>query len=544
MNLVSGLKWSDGSALNATDLEWSLLYGNSTGYFAPYLSSVKVLNTTAVTVTVSSPQPNWLANMENIFVVPHENFGSVALDNISSYTAFTNIVGAGPYILPSYTSGTNPLIMVPNPYYYGGNSQYYSQIAVHIFSSLQSMESAMLAGQINIMWFGGSGQDAQPFQNVAGISVYEFVQTDSYQILNLNYLKAPLNNVDFRQALAYATDRDAISNTVNGPGYNLVNYGGGPTVAPGENTYAVNDTIAKQMFLAAGLKYSGSTLEYANGTQVTLTIQVPTGEPTSANVATLVAQEWANLGINVLTDTTEATSLYADFGTGNWQIASLQEDGTTGTPIRYQDQLQSSDLFLTALAATPGTPATADQYVTSQIGQLILQQTEVPTGSAAFNNLTAQITPLVADQVVMIPFYTSTNINVYSSNINFGSNSTNPNDATGIYNYQTNVQEPYEASTFYFASPLAAGSSTTTTTSSTATTSTSATTSTVMTTSTSSTTVPSTSTTTASSTASSSALSGYVFPVLAIAAVVIAATGLLASSKRRGPRPTLGTHPI
>ncbi|MDA4112759.1 MAG: ABC transporter substrate-binding protein [Thaumarchaeota archaeon] len=541
MNLMSGLKWSDGSPLNATDLQWSLIDGNATGYFSPYLTSVKVLNSTAVTAIVPYSQPNWLENMENIFIVPHESF-NVPLSSLASFTDFTNIVGAGPYILPSYTAGTNPLLMVPNQYYYLGNNQYYAQVAVHIFSSLTSMESAMLAGQIDIMWYGGTGQSTGPFNGANGIGVYVRPTPANYQILNLNYLKAPLNTVAFRQGLAYATDRNAISQTVNGPGYTLINYGGGPSVASGENTYSFNTTLAKQMFVQAGMKYSsGGQLQYTNGTQVTLTIEVPTGEPDSANIASLAAQQWANVGIHVLTDTVEATSLYAAFGSGAWQIASLQEDGTTGNPIRYTDQLQSSGLSITTVAATPGTPATAGQFVTRQIGNLILNQSLVPTGSTAYNAITDQLTPLVANQVVMIPLYTESAITVYNNKISFGTNATDPNQSTGIYNYQTDVQAPYADTTFYYVHPLSAGTSTTTssatTTSSSKTGSTGSSTTTITTTTTATvTTTPSTT----SSSSSSTSLSNYIFPVVAITALVLAVTGILASSKRRSQEFKLG----
>jgi len=366
----------------------------------------------------------------------------------------------------------------------------------------------------------------------------------NYQILNLNYLKAPLNTVAFRQGLAYATDRNALSQTVNGPGYTLINYGGGPTVASGENTYPFNATLAKQLFVQAGMMYSsGGQLEYANGTQVTLTIEVPTGEPDSANIASLAAQQWANVGIHVLTDTTEATSLYAAFGSGAWQIASLQEDGTTGNPIRYTDQLQSSGLTISTVAATPGTPATAGQFVTRQIGDLILNQSLVPTGSVPYNAITAQVTPLVAQQVVMIPLYTESAITVYNNKISFGTNATDPNQSTGIYNYQTDVQAPYTDTAFYFMRPLSAATSSTTTSTTTISSSntgssTTTTTSTITTTTTS--TITTTSSTT-SSTSSSSSLSNYIFPMVAITAIVLAVTGVLASSKRRSQEFRLGT---
>ncbi|MFI5419586.1 MAG: ABC transporter substrate-binding protein [Nitrososphaerales archaeon] len=528
MNLMSGLKWSDGSPLNATDLAGSLLDGNATGYFAPYLTSVKIVNSTAVTATVSIPQPNWLENMENIFIVPYENFGKIPLSSIANYTAFTNIVAAGPYILPSYTAGTNPLIMVPNQYFHLGNNQYYSQVIVHIFQNLQSMSSAMLAGQIDIMWYAGTAQSTTPY-NVSGISVFLWTHTQGYQILNLNYLKAPLNNDSFRQGLAYATDRNAIATTVNGPGFSLITYGGGPTVQPGENTYPYNTTAAIAMFQKAGLTESNGKLQYSNGTQVSLTIQIPTGEPDSQNIATIVGQQWAKVGINVVSQVTDATTLYADFGTGAWSIASIQEDGITGRPIRYSDQLQSSGLTITTEAATPGAVATANQYVTPQIGQLIINQSLVPTGSSQFDALTAQITPLVAQQVVSIPFYTSPEIVIYKSSISFGTNTTDPNQATGIYSYQTDVQEPYDATTFYYAHPLA-GSTSASSSSVQSTISASGVSSSAAQSTTSTSAVASTSSTSSSS--STSISSSYLL-VLGVVLVVLASSVVLAFSRKR-----------
>ena len=88
----------------------------------------------------------------------------------------------------------------------------------------------MLAGRINIMWYSGTTQSTSAFNSSRSISIFEFTATDEYQILNLNYLKAPLNNVSFREGLTYATDRNALSLTVNGR-ILADNYGGAPTVA-------------------------------------------------------------------------------------------------------------------------------------------------------------------------------------------------------------------------------------------------------------------------------------------------------------------------
>jgi peptide/nickel transport system substrate-binding protein len=574
LNLLPGLKWSNGSPLNATDLSVSLADANATGYFVPTLTSIKIVNATAVTFTEPTSQPNLIASdLPNVFIVPAANFAHVAGGNISSYTAFTNIIGAGPYILPSYTAGTNPLIMVPNPYYYQGNQQYYSQIAVHIYSSLQAMESAMLSGAINIMWTSGTAQDLTPFTSASGISSYSFPVTDEYETIPLNYQVAPLNNQDFRQGLAYATNRSAIAATVYGAGSTLISYGLGNSPAPGEQEYATNITAAEQLFVKAGLKEVGSQLQYSNGTQVSLTIQFPSGDPDSQNVATLLSQQWAKVGIQLNTQLTDATTLYARFASGAWQVAAFTEDGISyDSCCHFIDTLQSSGGVGELSLASPGPTTKASDYITSQLGELIDNWTVSTIGSSQANALALQIEPLVAQQVPVIPLYTQADLTIYSSNLYFGVlNKADAAASTGIYQYQNVVQQPYAPSTFYVARPLSAASnftvsssgSTTASTNSTAvssssspsvsttatnstavssssspsvstTTTTAVSTSSASVTSTTTTTAVSTSTSSSSSTASSStALNSSIFPVVTIAALAIAVGAVVTASRRR-----------
>ncbi len=131
----------------------------------------------------------------------------------------------------------------------------------------------------------------------------------------------------------------------------------------------------------------------------------------------------------------------------------------------------------------------------------------------------------------MIPLYTDANIVPHNKNIFFGANATDPNQATGIYSYQTDVQNPYDASTFYLARPLNAGNGSSSTSSAGSSNSTSAS----FSTSASQTSASQSSSTQASTTSSSSstAVSGSYLWVLAVALVVMLASGAFAYTRKR-----------
>jgi ABC-type transport system substrate-binding protein len=531
-----------------------------------------------------------LLNLVNFFMVPASAFQSHESD-INSYTAFDQLKCNGPYCLSApYTQGQNPILFSPNPYFYLGNNQYYGQVAMHIYQNLQSTEAALLAGQIDIMWTPGTGNDAQPFLSKPGIGVYSFVAGGtSFEIVTENYQTsgAPFNNQAFRQGLAYGTDRNAIAQTMYGPGYTLVPYGLGLNVTAGEQTYPYNITAAKAMFAQAGMHYNGANLVYANGTQVTVNIKFGSGEVQSQNVATLLAAQWIKLGINAQPQLVEDTTLYSQIATGNFQLYVAQE-GVDAEKACCKYMADAAGGTALQILELQGPPRSQDpsHYITPQIGQLMLQWYVTPLGSPQQAALSAQIQPLVAAQAAEIPLYVSTYLTLYNNKISFGDNSSsNPDNWTGIYATQNVVQQATYWSTWYDAKPASlvtnsttatssAGSQTNTngsvstssgvttssantttatsqtlTTSNQTSTSVSTTTSSVATTSTAgpgtssavTTTTPTSTTTTTQQTSGSSglAISPSIFVVLAIATTIIAVAGIWTMSRRQRPNRTV-----
>lgn len=516
-NLISNLKWSNGSPLNATDLAESFVVANYTQNFVPYLSNISVVNSTAVSVTLPQSQPNFPEQLENLFIVPNSVYSQVPLGNISSFTNFNDILGAGPYVINNYTRGTNPLIMTPNPYYYLGKP-YYDEVVINIYSSAQAYTAALLAGQLDAQWFGGTGEELAAYQNLSGYSSSVTPLAYAMEPIMLNWLSAPLNNQSFRQALAYSTNRTAIASAVYGPGYILQTYGMYQTLTSGEPTYNPNATMAAQLFEQAGLTKSNGAWTFANGTKVSLTISFPSVDTNAQNIATLLAQQWTAAGLQATPSSAEQATFYSSLVSNSWQVAIAQDYGPSYLSCcNFLQTLPSAGAK--SFLALNGTT----QWITPQIGQLASQFEVLPVASTQAQTLAQQIAGLVAQQVPVIPMYEGSSITIYNNHLYWGSQA----NQTGIFSYQTDTQNPYYAQALFLVRPLSTSNVTTTVTSSTSSSSVPA----------SSSTVTSTSAVVSSSTSSSSTSLVVISAVVVVVIVVVAALALVYSRRGKQVKP-------
>jgi ABC-type transport system substrate-binding protein len=520
-NLMSNLKWSNGSPLNASDLAESFVLANITQEFTPVLSAINTVNSTAVTVTMAQSQPNFPEQLENLFIIPNSTFSQVPIANISSFTNFNDILGAGPYIMNNYTTGTNPLIMTPNPYYYAGQP-YYSEVVIHIYSSAQAYTAALLAGQLDAQWFGGTGEQLAAYQNLTGYSTFVVPYAYAMEPVMLNWLSTPLNNQSFRQALAYSTNRSAIAQAVYGPGYVLQTYGMYQNLTSGEPTYSPNATMATQLFAQAGLTKTNGAWTFANGTKVSLTISFPSVDTNAQNIATLLAQQWTAAGLQATPSSTEQATFYASLVSNNWQVAIAQDYGVSYLSCcNFLQSLPSAGIK--AFLALNGT----GDWITPQIGQLVTQFQVLPVASTQAQTLAQQIAGLVAQQVPVIPMYEGSGIIIYNNHLNWG----NQAAQTGLFSYQTDTQEPFYAQALFLVRPASASNSTTTSASSSSTSSSSAPTTSTSSVVSSSSTPTSTSATTSKSSSATSLSDAYALVVVVV--LVVAALALIFSRRSK-----------
>ena len=468
------LKWDNGSPLNSTDLLYTLNAYNETGDFSPIITNMTILNSTSVQINLAGPNLDFILNgfIDNgVAVLPAQTFSSIPFANLSTFQNLNNIVADGPYVMTNYTGQENPIPLQANPYYWNGPPKLQS-VNYEYYSSESSEINALIGGQIDAMFYPGAYNGLQPVANISG----HFLLGPPYATpaltvaALLNAWVYPTNNTDFRRALAFGTNTTLINDELNGPYANLsvsnqdfllpsYNQQIGFSNGTGPTGYSYNVTEAKQLFQAAGFKYSGSTLDYPNGTAVTLTIEFRYPmEPYSQDVATLLGTQWQLLGITVNEVNVPSSTLRA--GANNpagWQVIASgvlgpqTDNGVTPGPGILSD---IGDYYVNI----NGTHTSWN----STFYNIIQNMTNEQTNSSQFNANAQAAATLYTEGVPEIPLFNVFNWVPVSSSFYWGSAQNN----TGIYYTQAITGEIYWGLSLDAVGPAVATTSTSTSSSS------------------------------------------------------------------------------
>ncbi len=554
ISLRPDLKWDNGSPLNSTDLWYTLKLYNESGYFSPDITNMSILNSTSVQVNLASENLQFILTgfiYNGFAVLPYQTFSQVSLSNLSSFQNLNNIVADGPFVITSY-SAQNPIVYQANPYYWNGPPKLQS-MDFYLFSSQSSEFNAYVAGQIDGVSYTGAYSGLEAIANLTGHSLIgpPYATPGLTVAALLNDWVYPTNITGFRRALAFATNATLINSELSGPyanesssnqdfllpSYNQqIGFGNGT----GPIGYTYNVTQGKQILQSIGFKYSGNTLEYPNGTTVSLTIKYRTTEPYSASVATLLTTEWGQLGITVSPVSVPSSTLRAGANNATgWQVIA------TGVLGPQTDN-----------GVTPGPGILSDigdYYVTmnsmhvswnSSFYAIVQRMINEPANSSQFNADARAAATLYTQGVPEIPLFNVYNWEAVSNDFYWG----NPANLTGVYYPQSTTGLEYydlaldvvapisstttSVSTTTTATTVTTSSSPTVVTSSTAPASSSSTTSTAVVSSSTTVVPPSTSTvvtSTSSSTSNNTTL--YIAAAVVVILVVIAA---VVAMMRRG----------
>jgi ABC-type transport system substrate-binding protein len=232
-------------------------------------------------------------------------------------------IGTGPFVLTSWEIG-NKLIVEKNPHYWrkdadGTPFPYLDAVEFRVITDENSRAAALQAKDIDIME-SFTGPQIQAFQKLDGYQILsdpEGETTESF--IQLNTKVAPLDDVDARTALAYATDKQAIIDSMtNGfnepaegpfakssPYYSPTGY---PEYDHGKATELVDKVKARHGSFA--LTLTGS------------------GDPTAVKLQQLIQAQWQAVGVAVSLETVEQATLIIEVVTGKYQAPSwLQFDG-------------------------------------------------------------------------------------------------------------------------------------------------------------------------------------------------------------------------
>jgi peptide/nickel transport system substrate-binding protein len=277
-----------------------------------------------------------------------------------------NVVGAGPFILKSYSQGQS-IVLVKNPKYWDAKAIHLSGITFTEVPNGPQQLSSLESGHVDVE--GIPVSDIPALKAQSNLQSNSLFSDGSYFFVPICKSSGPLANVKVRQALSYATDRVAINNALlfgkGEPAWSIFPSASSDYDKSLTNDYAYNPKRAKALLTQAG---------YPHGFTTSLTA-LP--EAITDQLATVLQGEWKKIGVtmNIVQSSNYVTDLYTDHKAelglnpeglpGLGKITTNYTPGDVGDLCNY-DNPTLDNLTKQLQAASPSSPTVKDLWMKAQ----------------------------------------------------------------------------------------------------------------------------------------------------------------------------------
>src|SRR5579859_6296605 len=314
-HLRPGVMFSDGTPLTSNDVKVSLdlaRAGNRSVWKDNY-KAIKEIDTpdpSTVVINLSQPHAPLLSELAMFpaWVMQADMATATDQAGYDDSQAWAS-KGTGAYYTESWNKG-DPVILKRNPNYWKSTPSV-DQVDNEYIPDDNTRVLKVQGGEDYIADFIPFSQvDALNSQPGVHAQVFPIQQTD-FAILNVE--KPPLNDINVRQALNYATDKDAIIKNVFFGQAQVMN-------APIPNgTYVDKDSPGYPYDLAKAQALMAQS-SVPNG--FTLPMVVPNNNQDRINTAIILKDEWSKIGVNVDIQQLESTA---------WRASYQKDDTYTST---------------------------------------------------------------------------------------------------------------------------------------------------------------------------------------------------------------------
>ena len=309
--LRDGLKFSDGTPLKASDVKASLdmaRSGEKSAWKDNYVAIKDVTATEDKTVTISLKQPYApLLSVLAMFsggILPADMAKATDAKDYDNANAWKT-KGTGAYYVEGWKKG-DPIILKRNPNYWNGKPSV-DEVRIEYIPDDNTRVLKLQGAETDLV-------DFVPFSQISTLSGQSGVKAQTFTIQQtafviLNTSKPPLNDVKVRQALNYATDKDAIIKSVY---FGQAKFMNSPIP---QGTYWDKSLpgYPYDMDKAKALMAQSSA---PNGFKMDM--QVRSGNTNFANTAIILKEAWAKLGVTVDIQTLDTAVVRTNYRAGDF----------------------------------------------------------------------------------------------------------------------------------------------------------------------------------------------------------------------------------
>jgi peptide/nickel transport system substrate-binding protein len=408
----NGVKWSDGTTLTGADVAYSinLALTNKNDPFNSNVSTVKNVtangNTVTVTFNGTPGYSEWQDYLWKAPVVPQRVWSKIAPSQLF-VAANTHPVGTGPMLLATYNS---------TEVAYKDNTSWWaiSQLGlsfkfkylVDVLNGSNNVElSALSSGQIDWSnnFLPGINTLVSGLNGAGGYSITTYYKNAPYMLsantawLEPNTTKAPMSNVNFRKALAYAINPQQIVQAVYG---GIVQRANPTGLVPTLNSYidsnavrqfgfSYNPALAKQYLAKSG--YNGQSI----------TLEVPDGWTDWMAAIQVITSDLNAVGIKCTPIYPQYTARTSDLTGGHYDLAIDNNASMDSTPWSYFQRV-----YNLPIQAQQTAQLNWERFSSPKDWNLVQEAGSTPlTDTAKLNSIYSQLESDFLQQLPVIPVW-------------------------------------------------------------------------------------------------------------------------------------------
>jgi peptide/nickel transport system substrate-binding protein len=412
-----GVKWSDGQDFSAEDVVFTFQYMkdhpeiDSSGIWRE-LDSVSADGNQVTFKFKGANVPGFL-KVAQIMIVPQHIWSTI--DNPAEVTN-ENPVVTGPFVLGEFNPSQYTL--KKNPTYWQAEKVAPDQLVFPLFGGNETATLKMASGEWDWATIA--------INNIDEVYVAKDPEHNKYfnplggaVSLILNLKKAPFDDLAFRKAVAYAIDRQRISEKAEN-GAPVASQVG--LVLPNEQNW-LDPSIPNQGYIETNIELAKQTLADAgyttdangkllgkDGKAISFTIQVPNGWTDWIQTCQFIQQDLAQLGIDVQVRTPEYSGYSDALRNGTFDAALGGIGGAANVYLDYSPALHSSFSAPIGEAAVSNFARWEDP-TTDQL----LDQLRAATDEQTQKELSYQLERIMYDNLPYIPLFYGRNWGEYST---------------------------------------------------------------------------------------------------------------------------------
>ena len=316
VTLRQGVKWHDGQTFSADDVVFTVQTIQDPSYKSPLRANwqgVEVSKQDEFTVVFSLKKAyfDFLENL-TVGILPKHVWEGISPEKFALADVNLNPIGTGPFRVEGFKKDSNGTIL---SYELRAFSQYFegAPFIQKIMFYFYGSEDDLLAAYNRREILGMSNVSPEKLSSVSGKKdtvIRELTQPRVFALFLNEKKNAALADEKVRQALAFATDREALVREVLGghgdAAYSLFSPRMNAYSTAGE-AYAFNLDKAAEVLEGAGWKLNGDGVREKDGVRIEFEIAVPNWAEL-VKTAHMVENEWNRIGVRVTVNVMENVS--------------------------------------------------------------------------------------------------------------------------------------------------------------------------------------------------------------------------------------------